>query len=159
MISKRLGQELKMKRDFKQPAQEVIASVLRTSDMYQYRLRQFFREYNLTHPQYNILRILRGADGPLPILEIASRLVSHVPGITGLIDKLEDRALVARQRCDGDRRIWYVRLTTAGNELLDTLEGPNDEIERHLAGHLSADECRQLVTLLDKARDIPARDD
>lgn len=157
MISKRLGDELKMKRDFRQPAQEVITSVLRTSDMYEYRLRQFFRDYGLTHPQYNILRILRGADGPLPILEIANRLVSKVPGITGLIDKLEARGLVTRQRCDADRRVWYVRLSTAGQELLDKLDTPNDQIEQELAGHLTEKECRQLVTLLDKARSIPPR--
>ncbi len=154
MISKRLGRELKMKRDFKQPAQEVLASVLLTSDLYQYRLRQFFREYGLTHPQYNILRILRGAGSPLPILEIASRLVSKVPGITGLIDKLESRGLVARKRCDADRRVWYVDLTEDGAKLLDDIETPNEHLEHALAGHLSAEECRQLVTLLDKAREI-----
>ena len=155
MISKKLKSELKMKKDFERPEQEVIVSILRASDFIQYRLGQFFRQYGLTHPQYNILRILRGAGEPLPILEIANRLVSMVPGITGLIDKLEQRELVARHRCEQDRRVWYVSLTKKGMVLVNELDAPNAELDKHLAGHFTATECKQLVKLLDKARDLP----
>jgi len=148
-----------MKKDFERPEQEVIVSVLRASDFLSYRLRQFFREHGLSHPQYNILRILRGAGGPLPILEVASRLVSRVPGITGLIDKLEKSGLVARHRCDADRRIWYVVLTGAGERLLAQLDGPNGAVETQLAGHLTSNECKQLVKLLDRLRDADATSD
>lgn len=155
MISQRLSDELKLKKDFQRVEQEVIVSVLRTSDALEYRLRQFFRQYDLSQQQYNILRILRGAEGPLPILEVANRLISKVPGITGLIDKLEKRDLVARHRCDADRRVWYVALTKAGTRLLADMDEPNGALEVELAGHLTEEEARQLVQLLDRLRDIP----
>ena len=65
-------------------------NIVRTSDQLQIRFARLLREYGLTSPtQYNILRILRGEGKPLPILEIASRTITVVPGITGLIDRLE----------------------------------------------------------------------
>ena len=64
-------------------------SLLRTNDQLQIRFARLFREHGLTPSQYNILRILRGEARPLPILEIAGRTVTVVPGITGLIDRLE----------------------------------------------------------------------
>ena len=73
---------------------------MRTSDQLQIRFARLFREYGLTPSQYNILRILRGEGKPLPILEIASRTITVVPGITGLIDRLEQAGFVNRLRCE-----------------------------------------------------------
>ena len=78
-----------------------------------------------------------------------------MPGITGLIDKLEQRELVSRHRCEQDRRVWYVSLTKKGAALVNDLDAPNAELDKRLAGHFTATECRQLVKLLDKARDLP----
>ena len=77
----------------------------------QIRFARLFREYGLTPSQYNVLRILRGEGKPLPILEIASRTITVVPGITGLIDRLEQAGFVNRLRCEKDRRVIYVALT------------------------------------------------
>ena len=73
------------------------AEPLRTSDQLQIRFTRLFRQYGLTPSQYNILRILRGDGRPLPILEIANRTVTVVPGITGLIDRLEQAQFVRRR--------------------------------------------------------------
>src|ERR1700726_3210109 len=104
MTTPKLQHELKKKRPFESPEQEAALSVLRTSDQLQIRFARLFREHGLTPSQYNILRILRGEGKPLPILEIASRTITIVPGITGLIDRLEKVGLVKRERCSEDRR-------------------------------------------------------
>lgn len=158
MISKRLRNELKMSGDFDRIEQELIVSVLKAGDFLQYQLRQFFREYGLTQTQYNILRILWRADEPLPVLEVANRLVSMVPGITGLVDKLEKRGLVSRTRCDADRRRWYVALTGAGSELLAQIDGLGGVHEKRLVGHLTPAESQELIRLLDKVRDGETND-
>src|ERR1700688_1668157 len=107
MPTPKLQHELKKKRPFESPAQEAALSVVRTSDQLQIRFARLFREHGLTPSQYNILRILRGEGLPLPILEIASRTITIVPGITGLIDRLERDGFVNRLRCEKDRRVIY----------------------------------------------------
>src|SRR6516162_2041856 len=110
MTKPNLQHELKKKRPFESPEQEAALSLLRTNDQLQIRFARLFREHDLTPSQYNVLRILRGEGKPLPILEIASRTITVVPGITGLIDRLERAGLVHRLRCEKDRRVIYVAL-------------------------------------------------
>src|SRR6516164_9809687 len=97
MAVKALQHELKKKRPFESAAQEAALNVVRTNDQLQIRFSRLFREYGLTPSQYNILRILRGEGKPLPILEIAERTITVVPGITGLVDRLEAKGLVVRE--------------------------------------------------------------
>ncbi|QGJ70355.1 HTH-type transcriptional regulator MgrA [Planctomycetales bacterium 10988] len=149
----KLEQQLKKKRSFDTPQQSVIVGLLRTNDLFQYRFGKLFREYGLTQPQYNVLRILRGEGKPLPCLEIASRLITMVPAITSLIDKLEKRSLVTRQRCNHDRRVWYIGITEAGLTLLSEMDEPVTALHNELCQGLSDEECRQLVELMEKARD------
>src|SRR5260370_23690800 len=122
MTTPTLQHELKKKRPFEAPEQEAALGVLRTSDQLQIRFARLFREHGLTNAQYNVLRILRGEGKPLPILEIAGRTVTEVPGITGLIDRLEKAGLVRRQRCTEDRRVVFVDLTPAALALLARLD-------------------------------------
>src|ERR1700732_5033062 len=98
MTSPKLQHELKKKRPFESPEQEAALSVVRTSDQLTLRFARLFREHGLTPSQYNILRILRGEGKPLPVLEIASRTITVVPGITGLIDRLERAGVGNRPR-------------------------------------------------------------
>ena len=118
MKASKLHHEVKKKRPFAQAEQEACLNLLRTSDRLHIRFARLFRASGLTASQYNILRILRGEGEPLPILEIADRTVAVVPGITGLIDRLEKAGLVERRRCTEDRRIIYVTLRDKGADLL-----------------------------------------
>ena len=133
--------------------QEAALSLLRTSDRLQIRFARLFRGHRLTPSQYNILHILRGEGKPLPILEIASRTVAIVPGITGLIDRLEQAALVNRLRCGKDRRVIHVALTDHGTKTLATLDEPLVALHRNLLGHLSQAELKELIQLLEKVRE------
>ena len=151
-MASRLQQELKKKRPFDSPEQEAMLNLVRTSDQFQIHFTRLFRQFALTGSQYNVLRILRGAGEPLPILEIAARMVTAVPGITGLIDRLEDAGWVSRVRCKDDRRVIFVDLTDKARTLLARLDEPVLALHKELLGHLSRDEIAQLTRLLEKAR-------
>jgi DNA-binding MarR family transcriptional regulator len=154
MKSPKLQHELKKKRPFESPEEEAALNVVRTSDQLQIRLARLLRAYGLTSPtQYNILRILRGEGKPLPILEIASRTITVVPGITGLIDRLERAGFVNRLRCEKDRRVIYVALTDQGTRTLADLDEPLIALHRKLLGHLSQAELKELIRLLEKVRE------
>src|SRR5882672_920241 len=153
MTTPKLQHELKKKRPFESPEEETLLSVVRTSDQLQIRFARLLREYGLTSPtQYNILRILRGEGKPLPILEIASRTFTVVPGITGLIDRLERAGFVNRLRCEKDRRVIFVALTDQGMMTLAGLDEPLEDLHQELLGHLSQAELKELIHLLEQVR-------
>src|SRR5438552_16683735 len=114
MKTPKLQHELKKKQPFESPEQEAALNVLRTSDRLEICIARLLREHGLTPSQYNVLRILRGEGKPLPILEIANRTITVVPGITGLIDRLEQAGFVERVRCETDRRVIFVALADPG---------------------------------------------
>src|SRR5712672_3965520 len=135
MTTPKLQHELKKKRPFESPEEEALLSVVRTSDQLQIRSARLLREYGLTSPtQYNILRILRGEGKPLPILEIASRTITVVPGITGLVDRLEQAGFVNRVRCEKDRRVIFVALAEKASKALNALDEPLMALHKKLTG-------------------------
>jgi DNA-binding MarR family transcriptional regulator len=152
MSGGRLQQELKKRRPFDSPEQEATLNIARTADRFGICFARLFREYGLTPSQYNVLRILRGEGKPLPILEVADRMLAVVPGITGLIDRLEGMELLARQRSTEDRRVIFVAITPRGLDLLGQLDEPEAALHTRLIGHLSPAELRELNRLLEKAR-------
>src|SRR3984885_5718943 len=156
MTTPKLQHELKKKRPFASPLEEALLSVVRTSDRLHIRFARLLREHGLTPSQYNVLRILRGEGKPLPILEIASRTITVVPGITGLIDRLERAGFVNRLRCEKDRRVIYVALTDQGMTTLATLDEPLVALHHTLVGHLSQGELKELIRLLEKVREALA---
>src|SRR5437588_12458798 len=149
-MTTKLQHEVKKKQPFESPEQEAALSVVRTSDRLQIRFARLLRGHGLTPSQYNVLRILRGEGKPLPILEIASRTITVVPGITGLIDRLEQAGLVHRLRCETDRRIVYVALTAPAARTLAALDEPLATLHRQLLGHLTQTEVKELIRLLEK---------
>src|SRR5213080_4850984 len=153
MTTPKLQHELKKKRPFESPRQEAAVSIMRTSDQLQICFARLLREHGLTPSQYNILRILRGEGKPLPILEIASRTIAVVPGITGLIDRLERAGLVNRLNCEKDRRVTYVALTDQGMTTLAAVDEPLVGLHRKLMGHLSQGELKEIIRLLEKVRE------
>jgi DNA-binding MarR family transcriptional regulator len=158
-MTKKLQHELKKTRPFEWPEQEAALALVRTNDRLQIQFARLFRQFGLTPSQYNVLRILRGAGEPLPILEIAQRTVTVVPGITGLIDRLEKAGLVKRERCAEDRRVIYVALTDKAARLLAKIDEPLVEMHRRLMRHLARKELAQLIALLEKVRSgLPAEE-
>ena len=146
-------QPAKPKR-FDSPQQEVYLNLWRTYD----RLRAFedelFARHGLTAQQYNALRLLRAAHPrAVPTLAIATKLISRAPDITRLLDRLQDRGLVARERPPENRRTVMVAITEAGLTLLHELSEEVRACHDQQLGHLTSADIRTLVDLLRKARD------
>ncbi len=152
MATRKLQHEIGKRQPFVSLEEEATLSLLRTSDQMQIHFTRLFREYGVTSSQYNVLRILRGEGQPLPILEIAERTVTVVPGITGLIDRLEQAGMVRRQRCSEDRRVIFVAISEQALKLLDQLDGPIRDLQRRALSHLTPVELKTLIRLLEKVR-------
>ena len=150
--------ELRWTRPFASSREEAFLELQRSAALLQRDFTQLLRSVaprglRWTSTHYNILRILRGAaPQPLPCGDIGDRLVTPVPDVTRLLDRLCAAGLTARERDAEDRRVVRVGITEAGLELLARLEGPvNDWLERRL-GHMPAEGLADLVRLLAEAR-------
>ena len=151
-----LQREIRQRKPFHSPAQEATVGILRTADLLRRHVGRVIERYGITHQQYNVLRILRGAHpDPLPTLEIGERMIEQTPGVTRLIDRLEAKGLVRRERCTDDRRLVHCRITEEGLGLLREMDGPVDEADERLLEGLGEEEVRQLVSLLDRIRSHP----
>jgi DNA-binding MarR family transcriptional regulator len=148
-----LQRELKQQRAFKSPSAEATIGIVRTADLLKRAWAEALAPHGITPQQYNVLRILRGADpDPLPTLEIGERLIEQTPGVTRLLDRLEAKGLVRRQRCGEDRRLMHCWISPAGMDLLANLDPLADRMDKQLLAQLDTDEVRELIRLLDLIR-------
>ena len=148
-----LQQEIKKQQPFDVLEQETALNLFRTGDVLQLEFARLFREAGISAPQYNVLRILRGAGGDgLPCLEIAARMIGSVPDLTRLLDRLEEAHLVARARSVADRRVVLVKIAAEGAKLLGRLDKPVVELHQRQLSHMTRKELAELNRLLLKAR-------
>ena len=151
-----LQREIRQTRAFRSPAQEAALSVLRTADLIRRRVGEILEPFGVTTQQYNVLRILRGARGPVPTLDIAERMIERTPGVTRLLDRLEERGWVARERCREDRRRVLCTLTPAGEALLESVGDAAEAADEAVMAPLSAEEVASLLRMLARVR-LPLR--
>jgi MarR family transcriptional regulator, organic hydroperoxide resistance regulator len=153
-MAAQLQSELMQQKPFESLEQEALLNVLRTADVLMQRIAAVLKPFKLSHSQYNVLRILRGA-GPdgLACQEVAERMISRDPDITRLLDRLEVRGLVTRMRDQKDRRVVTVRITPEGLRLLEALDQPIAEVDRQPLQHLGEQRLRTLIKLLELARE------
>jgi DNA-binding MarR family transcriptional regulator len=153
-MAKRLQEEIQQQKPFESPEQEAVLNVLYTADVLLQRITAVLKPFKLSHSQYNVLRILRGA-GPegLACREIAERMITRDPDITRLLDRLEARGLLTRTRDQKDRRVITARITPEGQRLLEALDQPIAEVDRQPLQHLGERRLRALIELLELARD------
>jgi DNA-binding MarR family transcriptional regulator len=147
------GEKRDVVRRFDSPEQEAFLSLWRTYDRLRALEDELFAAFDLTAQQYNLLRLLR-AEHPVPVatLTLAERLVSRAPDITRMVDKLEHRGLITRNRKLGDRRSVLVGVTDTGLALLGQIAEPLRECHTRQLGHLPPDDLTQLTALLKAAR-------
>ena len=107
------------------------------------------KPYAISEPQYNILRILNGAGKPITVNQVKERMVQKSPNTTRLMDKLCEKSLIKRSRCENDRRVVYIEILEKGAELLEEIRF--DGFEPYMK-QLSKAEAMQLNLLLDKIR-------
>jgi DNA-binding MarR family transcriptional regulator len=131
--------------------QEALLSLLRSVDLAKHRLSGLFGSEGITFQQYNVLRILRrsGAKG-LPTLEVGERMIERTPGVTRIIDRLEAKGLVARERCTQDRRRVWCRISSEGLDLLERLDGPVSRSDVAIFQDMTPDELDGFIGVLER---------
>jgi DNA-binding MarR family transcriptional regulator len=153
-MSSRLQAEIKQTKPYPRRSSEALLSVLRTAALLEHRLNEALRPYGITELQYNVLRILRGA-GPDGWCgrEISERLVSKVPDVSRLLDRMEGMQLLRRERDAADRRHVTARITPRGLRLLDEVTPQLEAFERERFGHLDAQLLQSIIDGLADIRD------
>ena len=146
-----IGKEIKSK--FKTPQQKAFVNLRYTSNWILKKQNSFMSKFDLTMPQFNILRILRGAgEGVfLSVNTIKSRMVEISPNTTRLMDKLLDKKLIERERSPKDKRIVNVCITNLGIQILSEIDIEFDK-ELTMADLLTNEEAEILSEILDKLR-------
>ncbi|MEM1353313.1 MAG: MarR family transcriptional regulator [Planctomycetota bacterium] len=154
-----LKTDIKKKHGFDSPEQEAWLNLARTHAAMTGPFVTLFKQHGLTPASYNVLRILRGVrqypergHEALPCAEIVERMVTRVPDLTRLIDRLVEKGLAERKRAEEDRRVVRVRITRRGSSLLKKLDGPVAQLHRRVMSGLSVAEVSHLNRLLEKAR-------
>lgn len=148
-----LQREIKQRRPFTSVAHEAAVGLLRTADLLRRQASAVVEPYGITLQQFNVLRILRGAgDEGIPTLDVAGRMIEQTPGVTRLLDRIEAKGLVRRQRCRKDRRQHLCWISAEGLELLARLDGPMAAANRTSLTGLTGNEQRTLIRLLDAMR-------
>jgi DNA-binding MarR family transcriptional regulator len=152
-VAGRLQQEIHQTKAIRLLEEEATLNIVRTADVLMVALAGVLKPYLLSETQYNVLRILRGAgkDGA-SCKEIGRRLVARDPDITRLMDRLEQRGLVRRERAKEDRRVVAHALTGAGLELVNELDRPIEALNRRVMQHMKAEKLRELIALLEEVR-------
>ncbi len=133
--------------------QEVFLGLWRTYDRLRMLEDELFTQFDLTPQQYNILRLLQAHQPEgLKTLQLASRLVSRAPDITRMLDKLESRGLIVRERRTDNRRVVEVKITPAGSTLVNDVAEPLTQCHSQQLGHMPQAALKRLAALLRTAR-------
>ena len=128
---------------------KAMLNVIYTANWISSRQNTFFKPFNISSQQYNVLRILKGAKEPLKVQTIKERMVERSPNATRLMDKLYAKGLIDRIPCPTDRRVVFIKITTNGLQLLDNVNKAN---RADIFKNLTEEEAVQLSDLLDKIR-------
>ena len=150
--------EIRQTKPFRSTAQEATIALLRTASIVNRALARVVEPYELSLAQYNALRIIRGAGtGGIPTLSIRERMIEEGTTITRLLDKLEEAALVRRERSLPDRRQVLCFVTDGGRKLLDSLDPIVNAADEEAVASLSQSELERFIDLLDAVRRTNAK--
>lgn len=158
IVPGKLLTELQQTKPFELIEEEAILNIARTAEVIGQRTAGFLREYQLSSSQYNVLRILRGAgEAGATCSQIGERMVSHDPDITRLLDRMEWRGLIARERSKQDRRVVVTTISVDGLALLATIDEPLRRFARDRMGKVSTVDLESLIGQLEQIRELFAQ--
>ena len=156
----RLQREIRQTRPFQSLGHETGIALMLTADLLRRHALRVLEPKGITTQQYNVLRILRGAGSEgLPTLTIAERMIERTPGVTRLLDRMEEKGWVTRQRCPEDRRQVLCYATPLGLALLRELDAPMAAADRAIVEGLTPRQCSQLLGTLERMRNQLRSDD
>jgi DNA-binding MarR family transcriptional regulator len=152
-LAQKLQAEIRQTKPFASAAEEALLNLQRTADCFRRDFQQALKPYGITATQYNALRILRGAaDEALTCSELGERLVSSDPDITRLLNRLQRRGLIERQRDTHDRRSVKTVISPAGLHLLQKLTPLIEEHTDERVRHMGQAKLEALIDLLEDLR-------
>jgi DNA-binding MarR family transcriptional regulator len=156
-MSNALKRRIKQTADFESPAVEAMLNLMVAADHVRALVDRICSGFGITRGQYNVLRILRGAEREgHPRCEIAARMVESAPDVTRLLDRLENQELVLRERSDEDKRHSVARISEKGLRLLEEIEPELKAMHDALSERLSIAECVALSHICEKIYDEAA---
>jgi len=152
-MTSRLQVELKQTKPFPSRESEAALGLLRTAAIVEHAQQEALRPFGITGTQYNVLRILRGAgDAGLCGREVGERMITRVPDIPRLLERMEEAGLIRRERDADDRRHVIARITDAGLRMVDQVTPVLMTLEQRFFGHLDAGALGSLIDALDEVR-------
>jgi len=154
-VSGKLAKDIRQSKPFASLEEEAFLNLARTHEFLQQRLSDLLKQYQLTASQYNLLRILRGA-GPAGITcsQAAQRMLTPDPDMTRLLDRMEVRNLIRRERSREDRRIVITRITQEGLDLTARIDSPLQSLLRRLLGRAGQPRLAALIETLESLREL-----
>jgi DNA-binding MarR family transcriptional regulator len=153
-VSGRLAKEIKQTKPFALLEEEALLNLGRTYEHLQQRVAEVLKEHQLTPTQYNMLRILRGAgkDG-LTCSQACERMITPDPDVTRLLDRMEGRNLIERERSKQDRRVVITKITPDGLDLTNRIDQPLATMLKTHLGHIGPDRLKDLIGTLELLRE------
>ena len=153
-MSPTLQQDLKQRKPFRSLQQEAYLSVVRTSTSLTDAMEDLVKAHGISATQYNVLRILRGSGTEgLCRNALRDRMLTRMPDMTRLLDRMEEAGLVVRVREGEDRRMVMTRITEQGRKLLDELDAPVLALHERQMARLTDAQLRSLSDLLTLVRE------
>lgn len=148
-----LKTEIAQERPFSSPGEEALLNLLRTADCLQRAMQRTTRRWGITATQYNVLRILRGAqpDG-LSCTAIGDRMIAAEPDITRLLGRLKTLKFIRQQRDKKDGRVLWTYISDTGLALLAEMDEVVESFPRQMLGHIEDSDLEGLIRLLEVAR-------
>lgn len=138
--------------NFKSPQQKAVVNVRYTSNFLSNSQNIFMAQFGITMAQFNILRILRGANKAINVNTVKERMVEKSPNTTRLMDKLVDKKLINRTHSKKDRRVVFVEININGLDLLSEIDLQMKDTKL-IPNSLTDSEAEMLSNLLDKLRE------
>lgn len=137
---------------FRNPSHKTLVNIIFTSNYILERLKQFLENEDITHQQYNILRILNNSGAPLSTLQIREQMLDKMSDTSRIVERLLKKDLVNKQTCRNDKRLVDVTISEKGLHLLHRLEKKTYELDS-IVSNLTNEDADRLNQLLDKIRE------
>ncbi|MTI29719.1 MarR family winged helix-turn-helix transcriptional regulator [Xanthovirga aplysinae] len=145
-----IDQEVKTK--FTNNKHRFLTNLVFTANWFNNMFVEFLKPYGISPQQFNILRILRGANDWVSMNDIKALMVDKSPNATRLSDKLLEKELVERKRSEQDRRVVYLALSKKGEELLEAIDKSDNSRHMEVEDRITEEEAKQFSDILDKIR-------
>ena len=142
-----MSEPQKNKVIFEDERTKAFLKIKRVAGWLDQQVNEFLQPFNISEQQYNILRILRGANDEITVRSVRDRMIRKSPNATRLMDKLCDKKLIERRRCENDRRVVYVKIVDKGLALLNEIKF--DKLDYRLK-NISEKEAKTLNKILHK---------